>query len=243
MLLLLLACGPSSLDEATRYDDIARLIEGGALSGRTELALRDRGLGPELGELIAGSPNELVELDLRGNLLGPRGAMALAESSELGDLETLILAPGRVYTEGNRVGDAGAIALTESSTLVALRKLDLTRNELGPKAAAALAEGPPALRVLILDSNALGDAGAEALAGRELDTLHVGWNGIGDEGAAALADGSFTTLMLAKNDLGQAGADALAEGLTKTETLYLGGNAIAETGRLRERFGEGLHLE
>ena len=243
MLLLLLACGPSSLDEATRYDDISRLIEGGALSGRTGLALRDRGLGPELAELIASTPNDLVELDLRGNLIGTRGAMALANSSELSGLETLILAPGRVYVDGNRIGDAGVVSLAESSGLGALTKLDLTKNELGPKAGASLGWGPPALTTLILDSNALGDAGAGGVSTRELDTLHLGWNGVTDDGAIALASGSFTTLLLAHNEIGQAGADALAAGLPKTGTLYLAGNGIPDTSGLEDRFGAGLRLE
>ena len=243
MLLLLLACGPSTLEEATRYDDIARLVGEGALNGRTELALRDRGLGPELAELLAQTPNELVELDLRGNLVGPRGASALAESSELGQLEVLVLAPGRAYTDGNRLGDAGAQALAASTTLGSLKKLDLTKNGLGPKSAEALADALPQVQSLILDSNALGDAGAAHFAGAERETLYLGWNGIGDEGATALASGRFETLLLAHNELGQAGADALVEGLPATTTLYLGGNEIPDTSGLEARFGEGLRLE
>ncbi len=108
MWLLLLGCGPSTLGEATRYDDIRRLVEDGALVGQTELTLVDRGLGPEIGELLLEHGRELEELDLTGNLVGTRGAVALAQ---LGALKELRLGPGRAYIDGNGLQDAGVAAL------------------------------------------------------------------------------------------------------------------------------------
>ena len=237
MWLLLLACGPSSLDEAHAYTDIERLVQGGALDGVTELRLADRGLGPELAELLAEHPREV--LDLSGNLVGARGAVALAGMDSLVELR---LGPGRAYIDGNGLQDAGAAALA-AGELDQLKVLDLTKNRLGPDAGAALASGLPALEKLVLDSNALLDEGATALAARPIDTLYVGWNGVGDDGAKALAQGRYTTLMLAHNDIGPEGAAALA-GTADLETLYLAGNDPGDAvDALAEKLGDGLRLE
>ncbi|MCP4808158.1 MAG: hypothetical protein GY913_31120 [Proteobacteria bacterium] len=239
MWLLLLGCGPSTLGEATRYDDIRRLVEDGALVGQTELTLVDRGLGPEIGELLLEHGRELEELDLTGNLVGTRGAVALAQ---LGALKELRLGPGRAYIDGNGLQDAGVAALV-AGELDQLQVLDLTRNRLGPESGASLATGLPALEKLVLDSNALRDEGATALAARPLDTLHLGWNGVGDAGAISLSGGRYETLLLASNDIGPTGAAALAatEGL---ETLYLSGNEPGDAATLlSETLGDGLRLE
>ena len=83
----------------------------------------------------------------------------------------------------------------------------------------------PALRVLYLGENALGNAGTQALASAPLLR-------------------SLRELTLDRNNIRTAGAKALAESphLDKLELLYVWGNPIDKEGvqPLRKRFGERL---
>jgi hypothetical protein len=254
--LLLAACGPSDFDQAKSLPEVQALIAKGKLQGREELLLRDLGQGPDLAKSIASRPDaaSLKVLDLRGNGIGPHGAIALADSENLGALQALYLPPGRSHIEGNRIGDEGAQALFASTTLSSLEILDLSQNNLGPQSPVTLPKGGvPKLSELILDSNALGDEGAAYLAaqgGRDLERLQLGWNGVGDLGAVALASGPLLdhakVLLLSSNEIGPPGAMALssARSMGELEALYLSGNDLGEPGEmlLKARFGEALQL-
>ena len=97
---------------------------------------------------------------------------------------------------GNALGDGGARALAASPRLAALvattHTLDLSHTDLGPTGLRTLLADDrlATVRVLRLDGNRLGDAGATALAAAKLPhlrELHLAANEIGDTGAAALA--------------------------------------------------------
>lgn len=110
-----------------------------------------------------------------------------------------------------------------------LRHLDLSGNSIGPEGAAALAVGPrpgahhwPQLQRLLLDSNTIGNAGAQALAQHDaaqwpgLLFLGLQQNGIQIRGAAALAEpatmqkwGQMQTLDLRHNSISGQCADIL----------------------------------
>lgn len=253
MWMLLLACGPRSLDHATDYTDIERLIAAGDLQGRQTLALRDLGLGAELARVIVESPDAqgLLELDLSGNLLGPPGATLLAEAETLSNLQVLDLGQGRLYPDGNRVRDDGAADLLNSTTLTSLHTLDLSKNSLTADVGAVVtgSTGLPALTTLILDSNALYDAGAIGLGApteRRLTRLDAGWNGIGDPGAQALTTAPLlqhtTVLLLSSNEISQGN---LAGSWSPLEALYLSGNPLTPeaTDQLQGRFGDALKLD
>ena len=115
-------------------------------------------------------------------------------------------------------GDAGAVALAAQLPGCSLARLSLARCGVGAAGAAALgralAEGGPegggaALERLCLAGNqALGDAGAAALAAAALQELDLGACGVGSAGADALLgpQAAFTRLVLFANPLTQLGA-------------------------------------
>ncbi len=222
-LLLALACGPSTPQEARSVAQLKELD----LSGVEELALVDRGFGPELATaLVEGAPG-LIRLDLSGNLLGTTGGAALAG---LASLEVLDLGPGRVYVEGNRIGTKGARALL-SAPDGALVDLDLSRNGVEGEAFRALTHP---LQTLVVDSNSIGDEGCASIAGiSTLKKLHMGWAGVGDACAVALgAHQGLEELLLSSNDIGDAGVEALAK-MPSLRVLYLSNNAVTDGAPLR----------
>ncbi|WP_093507882.1 ribonuclease inhibitor [Streptomyces sp. Ag109_O5-10] len=110
-------------------------------------------------------------------------------------------------------------------------RLDLCKQDVGPAGAAliaeALGEGPTPVRHLLLGTDALGDAGAEAVAGSgaEVETLYLGCNGITASGACRIADQLraspqvVTGVWLKRNPLGGGGGRAAAELIASARSL------------------------
>lgn len=110
-------------------------------------------------------------------------------------------------------------------------RLDLCKQELGAEGAAlvsaALAQGPSPVRHLLLGTDGLGDAGAEAVAGGsgEVETLYLGCNGITAGGACRIADQLraspqvVTGVWLKRNPLGSGGGRAAAELIASARSL------------------------
>ncbi len=146
----------------------------------------------------------------------------------------------------------------ESLTLTGPHVHDWVESEPGSDSARAfrldgeLHAVPPAilelshLQALALPGQALGSAGAQAIAERltGLTTLDLSGNKIGDAGALAIAEGltGLTTLDLSLNNIGDAGALAIAEHLTGLTTLTLMSNNIGEVGAraITERLADAL---
>ena len=104
---------------------------------------------------------------------------------------------------------------------------------------------PPQLSILGLGSNAIGEAGAVAVANAlkdkpKLSHVDLGSNAIGEAGAVAVADAlkdnkpELSSLELGANAIGEAGAVALADALKDNKpelsVLRFGGKAIGEAG-------------
>ncbi|MFI1363856.1 ribonuclease inhibitor [Streptomyces griseochromogenes] len=142
----------------------------------------------------------------------------------LADLDPLLdwLRAGR--PAGERLDFASGTALPDG-------RLDLCKQGVGAEGAAliagALAAGPSPVRHLLLGTDALGDAGAEAVAGAGVDveTLYLGCNGITAAGACRIADQLraspqvVTGVWLKRNPLGGAGGHAAAELLESARSL------------------------
>ncbi|MGC4122283.1 MAG: TIGR02996 domain-containing protein [Myxococcales bacterium] len=135
--------------------------------------------------------------------------------------------------------EAGARALFSSERFESLQVLNLNLARLGVGATqVAVAVGQPAsfpkLRELWLWENALGDKGAEAIAGwpllSGLKRLELGHNGIGPRGATALArsphlDG-IERLSLFANDVGDAAGAELRERFGRSHRAAVSGRGI-----------------
>lgn len=168
------------------------------LSGLRELCLNDnKHLGTPGLRALADSPffGELRRLDLSGNNLGEPALKVLINGDSIKELDALVL-------HGNLIGDGGVEALARSDLLKRMLRrspaLDLSRNNIGPVGARALAESPlvEPLEMLDLTANAIGDAGLESLAQspylRNLKRLILNENRIGDPGVRALACSRLT---------------------------------------------------
>jgi uncharacterized protein (TIGR02996 family) len=158
-----------------------------------ELFLDDnRQIGTPGLRALADSPylGQLRHLDLSGNNLGESALKVLINGESLKRLDALTLI-------GNQIGDGGVESLARSDLLQRMLcrspVLDLSRNNIGPIGARALAESPlvESLEELDLDINVLGDAGLASLAQSpylvKLRRLKVQGNRIGDAGVMALA--------------------------------------------------------
>ena len=215
----LLACGPSTPEEATTISQLEKF----ELSALTELSIRDKGFGPEVATSLVENATSLKVLDASGNLLGATGAATLASLS----LESLHLGPGRIWVEGNRIGSKGARGLLAApdGTLV---ELDLSKNQIHGDAFEVVNHP---LVTLVVDSNEVGDEGCIAIARIPgLKKLHMGWSGVGDACAAALAShATLEELLLSSNDLGDEGAIALSK-MPSLKTLYVSNNQITDVG-------------
>ena len=192
--------GRNSLDDA----GVRVLARSSALANLRGLTLNDNGSVTADGvRAVADSPflAGLTELDLSGNDVSDAGVRAVAGGRATGRVHTLRLA-------GNHIGDAGVAALVGSGLLARLVAhdpyLDLRDNAVGPAGASALAGCP-----------ALGSAAG----------LDLGGNYLGDRGAAALADSGrlagLRSLRLARNQLTNAAAFALAAAAPDSPRLRL----------------------
>ena len=141
---------------------------------------------------LADSPylHNLRLLDLSGNSLTEPALKVLINSDSLRRLDNLLL-------PGNQFGDGGVQSLVHSDLFQRILRrapaLDLSRNNIGPVGARALAESPfvAPLESLNLSINVIGDAGLASLAQsehlRQLKQLHLNENRISDAGVLALA--------------------------------------------------------
>ena len=170
-------------------------------------------------------PNVLISMRLRESQLGDAGIKAVAQALLLRAPLTLHMLSLAAVGACDAGIDALADALAATSA-VQLLSLDLSSNRLtsaaGSPLAALLAAPKQRLEELRLSCNALGDAGAIALANglvanQALTSLSLGHNGIGPSGVAAIGGAlrthsSLTALALPGNRLsGQSGCAALAE--------------------------------
>jgi uncharacterized protein (TIGR02996 family) len=129
--------------------------------------------------------------DYFGSPLDAAGMKALANSPHLGRLTSL-------YLYRNDLGDDGVRALADAPWLAGLRGLDLGHNGLSAEGVRALALAAPPLAYLSLGNNAVGQAGAEALAGSPLlSRLHE------LSLASCELDGDALAVLLASRHLGQ----------------------------------------
>ena len=180
--------------------------------------------------------------------LGPDGAEAvaagLAENQRNHGNDIKLFQVAKAGT-GNAGGTALARALKDHAEL---RTIDLRGNELGDETMLALAETlgsttSKRLEVLRLDDNAIGDAGAGALAAAlkpavQLETLILNDNKIGDAGVVALADAltgdgglAPLTIRLENNQFGDEGIRALAAAFKTNEKrvrLFVTNNTIGD---------------
>jgi uncharacterized protein (TIGR02996 family) len=182
------------------------------LTGLRSLELCGARFGAEGAALFARKAPRLVSLKLlRCDVGKKKGLAALARSSALAGLETLMLFG---MFAGKEVGP-----LLDAIELPELRTLALggaVRTE-GARALANAATKFAGLRALSLHSANIRDDGARALAGAHfprLESLNLTLNGIGHEGMAALSGGPLLNtvrrLSLRNNKCGSKGGEALA---------------------------------
>ena len=178
---------------------------GGAVSfkdGIDTLRIREYGMRDVMAKSVAAAvaSNSATQvqsdcpllLDLRSNLIGDEGAIALVAAVETNPRVTAL------DLGHNFVKKAGAVALARSLPHTKLRRLDLSHNPLGHEGAKAI-------------GHALGLTGSAGL--RSLKLAHVG---MGAAGAMAVADGlaankGLRVLSLASNNLRTSGAMRVAE--------------------------------
>ncbi|MBX9580328.1 MAG: TIGR02996 domain-containing protein [Gemmataceae bacterium] len=220
--------GSNGLDDAG-----ARVVSRStAFPNLRSLALNDNGpVSADGVRAVADSPflAGLVELDLSGNDVSDAGVRAVAGGRATGRVHTLRLA-------GNHIGDAGVAALVGSGLLGRLLArdpyLDLRDNAIGPAGAEALARCPHLGKAAGLDlsGNYLGDRGAAALAG-----------------SGRLA--GLRSLRLGRNQLTNAAAFDLNRGMAgmpRLRLLDVSGNRLTWPGVESLRFvaaARGLTLE
>jgi uncharacterized protein (TIGR02996 family) len=145
----------------------------------------------------------------------------------------------RLELSSSRIGLSGARFLASSTTLPALTSLDLRNNRLGDEGLAELAPLLQRLGSLRVSYNCISAAGIRRLAqvsASRLHTLDLSWNALGDAGAEALAAwpgaATLTGLDLCYAELGDAAAEALARSpyLRSLTVLNLGSNHIGPRG-------------
>lgn len=196
-----------------------------------EIALSNRPLLS--GDVVAGQKQERASPSLVGGSLAAsasRASLAPPERTRLNDALANLTSVS--LRSGRGVGDAGAAQLARAlgGAVPMLRSLDVSGNDLGPKAARALADA-------LCDRAPTG--------GCALERLDVSGNHIGSEGARALADAlvrsgcpRLKTLDVSRNLIGAAGVAAVAELLVAQATRRGAGAAAAVSGGTLNRFGE-----
>jgi uncharacterized protein (TIGR02996 family) len=169
-----------------RDDEWEAVFRSAFLENVTDLNLADQSLGPTTAALLAQSPHlrRLARLQLGANRIGPAGAQALAASENLALVRELDLA-------GNRIRDPGLYALAASSRLANIERLRLGDNEISGIGLRALIDSPlPRLRELSLGKNFVGcgsiTALAESTVARQLTHLELG-DDLGDDAMFVLA--------------------------------------------------------
>jgi uncharacterized protein (TIGR02996 family) len=183
---------------------------------------------------------QLAMLDLTGNALGSAAVGALAGAARLqpavlrlasckvsrASVEALAQAPWLAELEeldlgGNELQDAGALALAEVP-FSRLRRLALASCSFGKNGGRGLLRSPhlARLRQLRLHENAIGDAGAVAIARsrmRSLEDLDLQQCAIRDEGVSELAGSpnlrALRRWRLGGNLIGDKGARAIADSI------------------------------
>ena len=194
--------------------------------------------------MLLGRRVALARLELAGDDLSADAARALARGLEaVPRLSVLSL-------DACSIGADGAEALFATGVphvAGTLKELYLSENGMGPGSAAqlvaAMKGGARGVTNLGLQGNALGDAGAAALAkgfkhANGLTFLFLCNNSIADAGAAALAKAmrgaaGLKFFFASNNRVGDAGAAALADALgalPAVETLNLYANEIGDAG-------------
>jgi hypothetical protein len=196
-----------------------------------EIALSNRPLLS--GNVVAGQKQERASPSLVGGSLAAsasRASLAPPERTRLNDALANLTSVS--LRSGRGVGDAGAAQLARAlgGAVPMLRSLDVSGNDLGPKAARALADA-------LCDRAPTG--------GCALERLDVSGNHIGSEGARALADAlvrsgcpRLKSLDVSRNLIGAAGVAAVAELLVAQATRRGAGAAAAVSGGTLHRFGE-----
>jgi len=187
-----------------------------------------------IGELL-GRSGTLSSLDLSGNALGRTPASPKA-------LGALCPPPCRTLrtlcVSGCKLGDHDAAALFRALAAMAecrLERLDVSRNSISDKGAAALAKalGEKGVRceVLVLAGNAIRDRGVSAVAGAvarnpgvSLEKLDVAETGMREGGAEALGAllrdaPALQRLVVSGNALSDAGLARLGEGVGVAPSL------------------------
>ena len=199
-----------------------------------EIALSNRPLLS--GNVVAGQKGQKQERaspSLVGGSLAAsasRASLAPPERTRLNDALANLTSVS--LRSGRGVGDAGAAQLARAlgGAVPMLRSMDVSGNDLGPKAARALADA-------LCDRAPTG--------GCALERLDVSGNHIGSEGARALADAlvrsgcpRLKSLDVSRNLIGAAGVAAVAELLVAQATRRGAGAAAAVSGGTLHRFGE-----
>lgn len=199
LLIGLTGCFAGPPTDTQRY---AALADARQVSlARGTISADGEGVDDALIRLLVDDPRtlSLTDLGLAHNHITAAGLGVLLASAKSEGLQVLDL-------EDNPIGDAGLLAIASSPRLATLEVLQLAHTGVGPEGASALAAAAPnalALRQLDLGQNALGDAGALALA-----SLPV---------AARLS--------LEEAQISATGARALLE-TARCPRLLLGGNAL-----------------
>ena len=214
----------------------ARDWQAGELEGCTMLDLYRQGLTAELmSELsvaLAMHGESVTRLELARQMLVDPEAEGGAEDTAGAQATYEMLDANRQITVvrlgENRFGPAQAAVLSPAAGAGSgLTALLLDKNTIGPEGAASLAvalvEPESSLTELDLNSNGLGDGGAEALGGAvgndpQLSILNLDSNAITPTGASALgqalrSNSHLTRLSLRQNPLSDEGASAVAQAL------------------------------
>lgn len=169
------------------------------------LTIKNANLSDRLVEQLLAT-NYFQGLDLSGNGLGFRSAMAIAKEQH--QLDSLIIA-------NNEFGPDSAKEIFQSKGLQLLKKLDLSGNKIGTKGIKEFIDGAlPSLTELNVSDNQIDTLGAQYLGARliksEIWSLNLSHNNIGSFGAQGIASvcaiAKLQKINLAYNGIGNKGA-------------------------------------